>query len=91
MLELDHVDYADVDWHRINLASKSQHVPLKYMLDLMRKFGIDESLIPVLTNRFKAVKFHSERNKPAGRKSLPSYVSEVAHEHLPDLVSYLTL
>ena len=43
------------------------------MLDLMRKFKIDETLIPELTLRYKAVKFWSERNKPDGRKSLPNY------------------
>lgn len=66
-----------MDWTRISLTTKSQHVPLKYFLDLVKKFDIDGTLLPELTNRFKAVKFHSERNKPEGRKSLPSYVSVV--------------
>ena len=74
LLISDDVDYADVDWTRISLTTKSQHVPLKYFLDLVRKFKIREELVPELTRRFKAVKYHSERNKPDGRKSLPSYV-----------------
>jgi len=63
----------DVDWSRISVTTKSQHVPERYMLDLMRKFNIDETLIPELTLRYKAVKYWSERNKPDGRKSLPNY------------------
>lgn len=69
----DDVEYMDVDWTRISLTTKSQHVPAKYMLDLIRRFGIDERLVPELTLRYKAVKYWSERNKPAGRKSLPNY------------------
>ena len=65
--------YLDVDWSRISVTTKSQHVPERYMLDLMRKLKIDETLIPELTLRYKAVKFWSERNKPDGRKSLPNY------------------
>ena len=73
LLVSDDVDYADVDWTRISLATKSQHVPVKYFTDLVRKFEVSEVLVPELVRRFKAVKFHSERNKPDGRKSLPSY------------------
>ncbi|KAL0043325.1 hypothetical protein WJX79_001581 [Trebouxia sp. C0005] len=69
----DDVEYMDVDWTRISLTTKSQHVPAKYMLDLIRRFGIDERLVPELTVRYKAVKYWSERNKPAWRKSLPNY------------------
>ena len=67
------VDYMDVDWTRISLTTKSQHVPQKYMLDLIRRFGIDERLVPELTVRYKAIQYWSERNKPTGRKSLPNY------------------
>lgn len=59
----DETSYLDMDWSRISVTTKSQHVPERYMLDLMRKFKIDETVIPELTLRYKAVKYWSERNK----------------------------
>ena len=75
MLVPEGFDYADVDWTGSTVVHKSQHVPLKYALDIMRKFGIDEALVPVIESRIKAVIFWADRTKPDGRKSLPSYVS----------------
>ena len=57
----------------MSITQKSQHQPTRYMTDLIRKFKIDERLVPELTNGFKAVKFWAERSRPDGRKSLPSY------------------
>ena len=69
----DDTSFLDVDWARISVTTKSQQVPERYMLDLVRKFKIDETSIPELTLRYKAVKYWSECNKPDGRKSLPNY------------------
>jgi len=56
LLLQDDVDYMDVDWSRISLTTKSQHVPERYMLDLIRKFKVDEKLVPELTLRYRAFK-----------------------------------
>ncbi len=73
LLISDAVNWSDMDWKCMSITQKSQHQPARYMTDLIRKFKIDERLVPELTNRFKAVKFWAERSRPDGRKSLPSY------------------
>lgn len=40
----DDTCYLDVDWSRISVTTKSQHVPEHYMLDLMRKFKTPSEL-----------------------------------------------
>jgi len=73
LLISDTVNWSDMDWKCMSITQKSQHQPARYMTDLIRKFKIDERLVPELTNGFKAVKFWAERSRPDGRKSLPSY------------------
>ena len=42
LINQDDTSYLDVDWSRISVTTKS---PERYMLDLMRKFKIDETLV----------------------------------------------
>ena len=72
ILVSENPSYLDVDWHGSSMITKSQHVPIKYLLDLVKKFGISFDVVPELTNRYKAIIFWSDRNKPDGRKSLPN-------------------
>ncbi len=66
-------NWADVDWQGSSLVQKSQHQPSRYFQDLLRKFDINERLVPQLNNRYSAVKYWAERCRLDGRKSLPSY------------------
>lgn len=56
-----------------SLVTKSQHKPCVYVKQLVRKYGIDSKLEPELLRRYQAIIYWSDRNKPAGRKSLPNY------------------
>ena len=51
----DGFDYADVDWTASSVMHKSQHVPLKYALGIMRKNGINETLIPFSSSQGTAL------------------------------------
>jgi len=73
LLLSDDVKWCDMDWNCMSITQKSQHQPTRYFLELVRKFKIDETVVPELANRFKACKYWAERTRPDGRKSLPSY------------------
>lgn len=70
LLLSDDVKWCDMDWKCMSITQKSQHQPARYFLELVRKFKIDETVVPELANRFKACKYWAERTRPDGRKSL---------------------
>jgi transcription initiation factor TFIIIB Brf1 subunit/transcription initiation factor TFIIB len=72
MLIPEEFKWADVDWQGSSLVQKSQHQPIRYFLDLLRKSKISEHLVPELSKRYKAVRYWAERCRPDNRKSLPS-------------------
>lgn len=72
MIISDHNSYLDVDWQGSSMVTKSQHVPIKYLQDLIIKFGIRPDLRDELVQRYKAFIFWSNVHKPGDRKSLPS-------------------
>lgn len=78
----DRADYRDVDWSHVSMATKSQHKPSAYVKNLVRKYGIDSKIEDELLHRYQSVLYWSERHKPAGRKSMPSYVSEGVELHV---------
>ena len=73
MLISDELDYRDVDWNQSSMITKSQHKPIQYIKNIIRKFDIDYTLENTLLQRYQAVIYWSERLKPDDRKSLPSY------------------
>lgn len=75
MLVADHSGYDAVDWQRCTVTTKSEHVPLTYCANLIKRLNIDTSITDELLRMYKAVLFWSQRNLPEGRKSNPSYVS----------------
>jgi len=66
----DFHSYDDVDWQQQTVVSKSEHVPITYCINLMKKYNLQ--VTEELIARYKAVLFWSERCQPAGRKSYPS-------------------
>ena len=64
--------YLDVDWHGASMVTRSQHVPIKYFLELLKRFDIRQDLTEELTQQYTAVIFWSKKFKPEGRKSLPN-------------------
>jgi hypothetical protein len=68
----DEFDYRNVDWGQSSMVSKSVHKPATYVKNLVRKYGIDSSIEDELLRRYQAVMYWSQRNRPEGRKSLPS-------------------
>lgn len=51
----DSYDCVDVDWTGSSVVCKSQHMFIKYALDVTCKFNINEVLIPEVEARFGAV------------------------------------
>lgn len=51
MIIPDGYDYVDVDWTGSSVVQKSQYVPIKYALDITRKFNLSEQLIPEVEAR----------------------------------------
>lgn len=72
MLISDGIGFDNVDWGAQTVISKSEHVPIQYCANLIKKYDIDYTLVPELTARYKAVLFWSQRMMPDNRKSNPS-------------------
>jgi len=72
MLIADHSGYDAVEWQRCTVTTKSEHVPITYCANLLRKYDIDTTIVDELLRMYKAILFWSRRNLPEGRKSMPS-------------------